>query len=488
MVSVLIGLLKFKLVALYLGPAGIGTIGLMLNIVSIAAAIGGLGLATAATRQVAAAAATGDDAALATVRRAVVLAGIGLAALTVVAMLVLREPIAKLVGQDMSRSQTVWLAFAAGMTVAAGAQTALLNGLRRIGDLARITILSAVLGTAAGLAVIARLGADGILGFVVAAPACTLALGQIYVSRLPRRVLSPLNLPMLWAQWRVLAWIGFGLMASSLVGSGGQLFVRSHLQAHASAAELGYFQAAWMISMNYLTFVLTAMATDFYPRLTASIGDHGVANRMVNEQTEIVLLLVGPLMIGVVAFSPLIINILYSSRFAPAATILRLQTIGDLLKVLSWPLGIVVLAAGQSITVFLLEALAMAVLAGCTVILLPAIGIQATGFAFIAMYLIYLPAAYWRANKVTGLTFGRPVVVRGGLLFLLMILVAAAAQIDDQLGMGLGVVVGLAVGGASMRRLAEMSDLPTPLLKLRSVLTARLRRTDPADTHSGPIT
>ena len=249
-------------------------------------------------------------------RRAVVLAGIGLAVLTAIVMLALHVPVTRLVGQDMSRGDTAWLALATAMTIAAGAQTALLNGLRRIGDLARITVLGAVLGTAAGLVAIATMGAGGIPVFIVAAPLSVLILGQVYVARLPRHQSPPIGMGMLWAQWRVLAWVGFGLMGTSLASSGGQLFLRSYLQAHAGSAELGYFQAAWMISMNYLSFVLTAMATDFYPRLTAVIKDRDVANRMVNEQTEIVLLLVGPLMIGMVAFSPLIVDVLYSNRFA----------------------------------------------------------------------------------------------------------------------------------------------------------------------------
>lgn len=473
-ISILIGLVKFKVVALYLGPSGIGLIGLMLNIVSIAASVGGLGLAMAATRQVAAAVATGDDAVLATVRRAVMLAGLGLALLTGLAMMALRNPIAQLAGQEiMSPGNTMWLAVATGMTIAAAAQTALLNGLRRISNLAQITIFGAVVGTVVGLAAIIGLGYDGILAFVVATPLCTLVLGQIFVSRLPQSKPYRVSLNTLFLQWKTLAWIGFGLMATSLAGSGGQLFVRSFLQTHAGAADLGYFQAAWMISMNYLTFVLTAMAADFYPRLTAAINDRSAANQMVNEQTEIVLLLVGPLMIGVVAFAPLVINILYSSRFTPAVTILQLQTIGDILKVISWPLGIVILAAGKSIEVFLLELLAMVIFGGMTAVLFPIVGVQATGFAFIAMYLVYLPVTYWRASRITGLKFNQSVVVRGATLFVLLVLVAAVEWFDTYLGMGLGAVIALVVGFASLRKLAQMSDIPTPVLKLRVYLASR---------------
>ena len=144
---------------------------------------------------------------------------------------------------------------------------------------------------------------------------------------------------------------------------------------------------------------------------------------------------------------------------------------------MSWPLGIIVLASGQSITVFLLEALAMTILVGVTAILLPLVGVQATGFAFIAMYAVYLPVTWWRANRVTGMMFSRAVVVRCAALLMLMVLVAAIAGPHPYLGMGLGAILSIIVGFVSLNRLVDMSDLPTPVLKLRSLLFNRLSRT-----------
>ena len=45
--------------------------------------------------------------------------------------------------------------------------------------------------------------------------------------------------------------------------------------------------ALYGLGLTYIGFVLGAMSTDYYPRLTAVIHDHDVANRLVNEQTEV---------------------------------------------------------------------------------------------------------------------------------------------------------------------------------------------------------
>ncbi|MBK6812639.1 MAG: hypothetical protein IPG81_27900 [Sandaracinaceae bacterium] len=71
-VNVLIGLLRTKVAALVLGPAGIGLIGLLSNLMATAATVAAMGSGVVGTRQIAAAAATNDEVLLAVSRRALV--------------------------------------------------------------------------------------------------------------------------------------------------------------------------------------------------------------------------------------------------------------------------------------------------------------------------------------------------------------------------------------------------------------------------------
>ena len=73
-------------------------------------------------------------------------------------------------------------------------------------------------------------------------------------------------------------------------GAAGQ----GHHPRKLGATSLGEFQAAWAISMTYVGYVVTAMATDYFPRLAATVHDREAANRLINEQLEVALLGAGP--------------------------------------------------------------------------------------------------------------------------------------------------------------------------------------------------
>ena len=234
--------------------------------------------------------------------------------------------------------------------------------------------------------------------------------------------------------------------------------------------SLGYFQAAWAISMTYIGFVLGAMGTDYFPRLAAVIQNHDQANRLVNEQTEVAILLAGPVLLGMLALAPWVLQLLYSPEFAPAATVLRWQILGDVLKVVSWPLGFITIAAGRGRLFMFTEASAVAVFVLITWLALPAMGIEATGVGFFAMYLFYLPLVFWFGYRRTGFRWTSIVLRDLAMLFILAAITGAAGHWQDWLGAAVGLVAASAFGVMSLLRLARMAELGGHLGKLAAAV------------------
>ena len=131
--------------------------------------------------------------------------------------------------------------------------------------------------------------------------------------------------------------------------------VRGFISHKSGILGVGQFQAAWNLSNIYLAAVLQAMASDYFPRLSAVNSDNKKVVKLVNEQTEIALLISGPLVVGMLTFVNLIIAMLYTAQFTDTVGILHWQLAGTLLKVVSWPLGFIMLAKGLGGTFMMLE-------------------------------------------------------------------------------------------------------------------------------------
>jgi len=293
---------------------------------------------------------------------------------------------------------------------------------------------------------------------VLVAPAVTFMLGHIFVSRLgPLEGRRPI-LRVMMSEWGEMARLGFAFMLSGVVATVGALVVRTLVQRELGPDALGQFQAAWVIGMTYLGVVLSAMGTDYFPRLTAVINDPKAATRMVNEQTEVALMLTAPILLTMLGFVPWVISLLYTSDFAPAVEILRWQLLGDILKVMSWPMGFIIVAAGAGKTFVGTETAAMSVFALGTFIGLPMLGVTATGIAFLAMYVVYLPLVYWQARLRINFRMSEAVRKQAIILLLAAVAVDIASRWYAPLGATIGILSAVAMGFWALMRLSKLTE------------------------------
>lgn len=456
--NIAIGILRNKAVALLLGPAGVGTIGVLLNLVTAFASVAGLGVAMASVRALASAI---DEAARAQVRRTVLELTTLLAVTGGVATWLLAEPIARLGGGALTAGGHMgWLAPAVALTIWSSTQFGLLNGQRRLGDLARAQVAGAALGGAVGIAAVVAFGARGIGGFVVAAPLGMVIVATGYVWRAERAVRGggaagrrPRSRRFDPVTGRALIALGLPMMLGGLALPLGLLLIRAVLGDRLGAPALGQFTAAWTLSATYVGFVLAAMGSDYFPRLSAVITDRAVARAMVADQAEVTLLLALPVMLGVQATAPWLVRLLYSDAFAPTVAILRWQIAGDVLKLASWPLTFVVLAQARGRLYWLVETVLMTVMVATVWALVPRLGLVSTGVAYCLAYAIYLPALLVAARRMIGFTPSRRVVAIAALGLSGVAAIGLVAPLSAYGAMLLGLLLAAIGAGLAYRRL-----------------------------------
>ena len=476
-INIILGLVRMKAAALLLGPAGVGLIGVFSNLIGVAISVAGMGLSNAGTRQIAEAAGNEDAATVAAARRALIYMTAVMAVLGSIVFWLLRGVLAEFVLNDSGRSAEVgWLAFAVGLSIAASSQEAMLNGLRRIGDLSRLSVYAAFWSSLLGVAALWVWGYSGVVFYVIAVPFVGFLFGRWYVSKLPSIDGHPVSIPAITQQSRAMLKLGSAFMLTSSIGYSGLLLVRSMVQDELGIDALGYFQAASAISMTYIGFVINAMSRDYFPRLTAVIEDQQAVNRMVNEQTEISLLLAGPVFLAMMALAPWVIELLYSRQFHPAADVLHWQIIGDILKVASWPIAYILVASGDGKTFVKNEVVGFISIGVLTWIFLPRFGIAGSGMAFLGMTAISTIILYRQAMRRTKFIW-QPEVTRP-LLFLLMstsvLLLVARNSLQATALLGVTLSAGYAVYAFS--RLAHKTSLTGRLGRLALFAQACMKR------------
>jgi antigen flippase len=137
---------------------------------------------------------------------------------------------------------------------------------------------------------------------------------------------------------------------------------------------------------------------------------------MVNEQVLVSLLLAGPGVLATLTLAPLVITLFYSAKFEAAVDALRWICLGMSLRVITWPLGFIVVAKGLQALFIWVDLVCAVVHLGLAWLLIRTLGLEGAGMAFFGLYvfhgLIIYPIArrtiafrWSSANKRLGLVF-----------------------------------------------------------------------------------
>jgi O-antigen/teichoic acid export membrane protein len=140
------------------------------------------------------------------------------------------------------------------------------------------------------------------------------------------------------------------------------------------------------------------METDYYPRLSAVNSDNGKIRLVVEQQAIIALLLLMPVIVIFLIFSPFVIKLLFSNKFVEITQMVNFAIMGTYFRAVSWSIGFILFAKGESKlliktgfgfnTIFLINNILGYYLYGLT----------GLGFSFIVNYLFHLIVMFYIAK------------------------------------------------------------------------------------------
>lgn len=391
----MLAIVRTKFIALILGPTGVGLTGIYMNITNLVTIFSGMGIGESGMRQIAGAAGTGNNETIArtvlTIRRASLLSGVvGLCMLLFMSSGVSRFTF----GTSDHKYDIAILSATIFFGAVSLGRRALIQGVRRIGDLAKLDILAAIFGTVLSIPVVYYFGERGIVYTLLTVSATAIATSWWYCQKIKMPAVT-LSLRESLSEAGPLVRLGLALMLGSLISLGVQYVLRVIVVRYEGLSAAGIYHAATTLSLLYVGVILNAMLTDFYPCLSAAAHDHEECSSLINKQVEVGLLFVVPGVLAIMTFAPLIIVIFYSSQFVPAVEILRWQILGGVLQAVTWPMGLLIRAQGNGKLVFWTELYAGGIQLGLAWLGIALFGLPGIGISFFGRDLFYLLLMYW---------------------------------------------------------------------------------------------
>ena len=278
---------------------------------------------------------------------------------------------------------------------------AFIQGSRRIGDIAKINIGSAIIATIITIAFYYYQGLHGIVPALVISAAIQILISWHYARRLP--------VPYVNMSWQEsfkeagsMVKLGIAMMWTSLLSSLVSYFTVNMISHQFGVQAIGIYSAAFGLSSVFVSFILQAMGTDYYPRLVGLAGDNNMMNKMVNEQMEIGLLIAVPGVLVMFLFAPQIIQVFYSNEFISATDLLRWCVLGCMGRVVSWPMGYIMLAMGKAKTLLISETLMYMLHAIMICAAVYLYGLDGFGVAFFVLYMVHGVVVYFIAVSLVG--------------------------------------------------------------------------------------
>lgn len=396
MTGILCSIIRTKLVAIWIGAVGVGLFGLYNTALEMISSLTQLGIRSSAVREVAGANNESlQQRAIHIVRRWSWWLGLVGAIFTITFAPLLSR-------WTFGNDEHIWgfIALSAAIlfnSVVCGEQ-AILQGTERLKRVAKSSMWGIASGLVVSVPLFYYMRDDSIIPSIIAYSAAIFVWIIVYRFRgvHPHPTMSTIETI---KGGKGMLVFGIYMTISAFAVMLVQYVFMAYLNHSADTATVGYFQAGWTITTRYVGLVFTAIAMEYYPRLTrANDYPQRTGIFVAHEMTMAVWLLL-PLVTIFIAFRDVAVWILYTPDFEIMLPYATWAMVGTILRAISWCIGFVILARGDGLIYLITEILSSAISLILNIIGWELWGFFGLGIAYIVWYALYT-AIVWGIYRV----------------------------------------------------------------------------------------
>lgn len=378
-VTMVAALLRGKVMAMCLGPAGVGLSGILNQVVALESQVLALGLPTVVVKSVAGA----DVEARPKVESVIARLALALGVFGLVLGLVLSPLVAVATFKSFEHLPLV---IAASLAVPAAILTsiwcAVIQGRGEVRFLARSQAAFAVVSA---LVAVPLIWYGGLAGLGVSVVLAALIPVAGLWSRRPRHLTAASDDKGIRDS---LVRAGLSIIATIAIAQVAAYATRMVVVNQLGVFEAGLYQAALAVSGGLPGFVFSAMALDYYPRISAAKDGEEMV-RVTNMQVQASMVIATPLFVGMIVFGGQLLDFYYTEEFLGATELMAWMTASVAFRVISWPAGYWLVAKATPKEYLLIEGPAALLAPLVTIGLLPLAGLAGAGLAMVLSALVY---------------------------------------------------------------------------------------------------
>jgi O-antigen/teichoic acid export membrane protein len=197
---------------------------------------------------------------------------------------------------------------------------------------------------------------------------------------------------------RNMLFMGFMISLSGLISLGVSYIIRIYISNKGGVDQVGLYNAGFAIINTYVGLVFTAMTTDYYPRLSAVAHSNKLCKDSINQQAEMVILILAPILIVFIVFINWIIILLYSKKFIAINEMIIWSALGMFFKAVSWSISYIILAKGKGKIFFWNELISNIYFLGLNILGYYFMGLRGIGISFMVTYFLYFLQVFWLSS------------------------------------------------------------------------------------------
>lgn len=389
-VKIIAAILRSKFAAIFIGPVGIGILGVLNSTLNLISGITKLGLDTSSIKEIALANKEENKNKVSKLiyilRRLLWVTGVFGTIITIVCSPILSEIAFE--SKEFTFS-FIWISIAVLLRQLTIGDIAVLQGLRILRKLAKVNLVSSLFSVLIAIPLYYFFGIDGIVPTIILTALFAYLIARYYTYSIKTEN-THLPLKEVLSNGKPMIKLGITLSVGSMITLIVAYIMQVYITNYGGLTEVGYYNAAIVIINSYVGLIFKAMSKDYFPRLSENINSDRAIRKNVTQQAMVAVLLITPIIVIFLALEPYIIQILYTKEFLPIHAFLSLAILGTLFKAVSWSMGYVIIAKGDS-NVFIKTAIGFnLLLLAMNIYGYSSSGLFGLGLSFLIYYFIHL--------------------------------------------------------------------------------------------------